>query len=71
VQISGPALLAFDGDRERTLADGQLARLWVRRDGPWVIDTGRALALAAGRGLFTGRGRWQDACDQGGGLDCC
>ena len=71
VQISGPAVLAFDGDRERTLADGQLARLWVRRDGPWVIDHGRALALAARRGLFTGRGHWQDAYDQGGGFDCC
>ena len=40
-------------------------------DGPWVIDVGRALALAARRGLFTGRGHWQDAYDQGGGLDCC
>ncbi len=71
VHISGPAVLAFDGDRERALADGQVARLWVRRDGPWVIDFGRALALAARRGLFIGRGHWQDAYDQGSGFDCC
>ena len=71
VQISGPAVLAFDGDRERALADGQVARLWVRRDGPWVIDVGRALALAARRGLFMGRGHWQDAYDQSSGFDCC
>ena len=71
VQISGPAVLAFDGDRERTLADGQVASLCVLRDGPWVIDVARALALAARRGLFTGRGHWHDAYDQGGGVDCC
>jgi hypothetical protein len=71
IQIWGPAVLAFDGDRERTLADGQVARLWVQRDGPWVIDLGRTLELAARRGLFMGRGRWQDAYDQGGGFDCC
>jgi hypothetical protein len=71
LQISGPAVLAFDGDRERILASGQTARLWVRRDGPRVIDVGRTLALAARRGLFRGRGRWRDAYDQGGGFDCC
>jgi hypothetical protein len=71
VQVSGPAVLAFDGDRERALGDGQLASLCVRRDGPWVIDLGRALALAAGRGLFVDRGHWHDAYDQDGGLDCC
>jgi hypothetical protein len=71
VQVSGPAVLAFDGDRERALADGQLASLCVRRDGPWVVDLGRALALAARRGLFADRGHWRDAYDRGGGLDCC
>jgi predicted polyphosphate/ATP-dependent NAD kinase len=71
LQISGPAVLAFDGDREQSLADGQLAALWVQRDGPWVIDPGHALALAARRRLFVDRGRWRDAFDRGGGFDCC
>jgi hypothetical protein len=71
VEMVGPAVLAFDGDRERTLGKGQLATLWVCRDGPHVIDVDRALALAARRGLFINRGRWNDAFDQGGGLDCC
>ena len=71
VEMSGPAVLAFDGDRERTLGEGQRATLWVRRDGPHVIDLDRALALAARRSLFVNRGRWNDAFDQGGGLDCC
>jgi hypothetical protein len=71
VQISGPAVLAFDGDRERKLAEGQRAELCVRRDGPWVIDLGRTFALAAQRGLFVDRGRWRDGTDQGAGFDCC
>jgi hypothetical protein len=63
VAIEGPGVLAFDGDRERTLAPGQIARLCVRRDGPRVIDVGRTLRLAAERGAFTGRGPWHDAFD--------
>jgi len=71
VQISGPAVLAFDGDRERPLAEGQGAELCVRRDGPWVIDVGRTFTLAARRGLLLDRGHWRDAYDRGGGFDCC
>jgi hypothetical protein len=57
VEIWGPGVLAFDGDRERELAPGQRAVLRVRRAGPRVIDVRRALALAAERGLFDdGRG---------------
>jgi hypothetical protein len=63
VEIQGPGVLAFDGDRERTLAPGQATRLRVLRDGPRVIDVGRALALASERGAFTDRGPWRDAFD--------
>ena len=55
VEVKGPGVLAFDGDRERALAPGERAELRVRRDGPWVIDVARALALAAARGLYWGR----------------
>lgn len=52
VEVRGPGVLAFDGERERRLRDGQAARLTVLRDGPRVIDVGRVLALAACRGIF-------------------
>jgi hypothetical protein len=71
VEITGPGLLAFDGDRERVLADGQRAHLRVERDGPWVIDAGRALALAAERGLYLDPADWQDARSQVRGVGCC
>lgn len=70
--IEGPGVLAFDGDREITLAVDEPIELSVRRDGPRVIDPARALRLAAERGLLSGRGHWHDARDEGsGGLDCC
>jgi len=63
VELSGPGVLAFDGDRERKLVPGQRALLRVLRDGPQVIDVDRALRLAAERGAFVERGRWRDAYD--------
>jgi hypothetical protein len=54
VEERGPGILAFDGERQRILRRGQRARLRVRRAGPWVIDTGRALHLAARRAVFVG-----------------
>jgi hypothetical protein len=55
IEITGPLTLAFDGERERVLQVGQRARLRVERDGPWVIDVERALAVAACLGLFVAR----------------
>lgn len=52
VTFRGPGVLAFDGERERSLAPGQTAQLRVRRDGPWVVDVYRTLALAAERRAF-------------------
>lgn len=72
VTIEGPGVLAFDGDRERTLAAGQTARLCVARDGPHVIDVSLAMRLAAERGAFTDRGPWRDAFDGAfAGSSCC
>lgn len=71
VEVRGPGVLALDGDRARTLAPGQRARLWVARDGPRRIDVGAALERAARDGLFVDRGHWHDALDRAGGVDCC
>jgi hypothetical protein len=72
VEVEGPGVLAFDGDRERPLAAGQRARLTLRRDGPQVIDVAATLARAAREGLMLGRAHWHDALEQRGpGSDCC
>jgi hypothetical protein len=52
VAVSGPGVLAFDGERERPLAPGQRASVTLTNQGPWVVDVGHALQLAAARGLF-------------------
>ncbi len=52
VSLTGPGVLAFDGERERVLKPGQAATLRVIRDGPWVIDVHAALEYAACRGLY-------------------
>jgi hypothetical protein len=52
VEVSGPGILALDGERQRLLKAGQRAVLRVRRAGPTVIDVAAALRLAAERGVF-------------------
>jgi hypothetical protein len=52
VTIDGPAILAFDGERKRRLLEGDRATLTIRRDGPRVIDVGKAMRLAAQTGFF-------------------
>lgn len=59
VEFEGPGVVAFDGDRLHTLADGERARVIVRRDGPWVIDVARCIGLAARRGLFADTPFWR------------
>lgn len=72
VELAGPGVLAFDGDRERALLPGQRARLTVLRDGPRVIDVAAALAAAARSGHFLDRDHWHDAFDRAlGEVDCC
>jgi predicted polyphosphate/ATP-dependent NAD kinase len=60
VEVAGPGLLAFDGDRERDLAPGQGASLWVERSGPPVIDVPAALREAARRGSYREGRPWRD-----------
>jgi ATP-NAD kinase N-terminal domain len=52
VALHGPAMLAFDGERDRELGDGVTAHARIRSDGPIVIDTAHAITLAAERGFF-------------------
>lgn len=61
VRVEGPGVLAFDGERTRTLAPGQSARLKVLRGGPRVVDVELCLRLAAERGAFR--------CDDGAAPD--
>jgi len=73
VEVEGPGVLAFDGDRERNLAEGQKARLHVERDGPWRIDVGLTLSIGAREGHFRDHAPWHDHHDlpHRGGDSCC
>jgi hypothetical protein len=62
-------LIAFDGDREIVLAEGERAWLRVTRDGPYVIDPRRTLRAAAELGSFVDMGDWHD--HRHGGSSCC
>ncbi len=70
VSIHGPGVVAFDGDRERVLAPGEVARARVVRSGPRMIDVPAALAFAARHGLYENR-HWHDDRGESGGLGCC
>lgn len=52
VEVDGPCLLAFDGERSRRLHPGQAASLRVVRQGPRVIDVGAAVHSGARTGAF-------------------
>jgi len=54
VTVEGPGVLAFDGERERTLKPRQTAKLTLRRDGPRVIDVQQTMNVAACKGLLRG-----------------
>lgn len=60
IEVTGPGLLAFDGDRERDLAPGQKATLWVERSGPPVVDVPAALREAARCGSYQEGRPWHD-----------
>ena len=53
VAAQGPGVLAFDGERDRSLKPDQPIKLKVERTGPWVVDIRQTLELAARKGLFT------------------
>jgi hypothetical protein len=52
VTMTGPGILAFDGDRTIERAEGEAANLEVIRDGPWVIDTVELMNSAAHLGIL-------------------
>ena len=52
VEVAGPCLLAFDGERSRRLHSGQTASLRVVRRGPRVIDVGAVVHSGARTGTF-------------------
>ena len=53
VPVAGPALLAFDGEREVFLAEGQSAQLRLTRAGPPVVDVDACLRAAREAGFLT------------------
>ncbi len=44
VEVAGPVVLAFDGERKRRVHDGEVAVLRVERDGPRVVDVRAVMA---------------------------
>lgn len=48
----GPGVLAFDGERERTLLPEQHATLKVTRNGPKVVRISKVMRKAAAKGCF-------------------
>ncbi|HKI74375.1 MAG TPA: NAD(+)/NADH kinase [Pseudomonadales bacterium] len=50
--LSGPGILAFDGDRIAKLGDQEPVTVTVRRDGPRVIDPFQVLETAAAEGIL-------------------
>lgn len=55
IEVEGPVLLAFDGERKRRLHEGEIAVFAVRRDGPRVIDVRAVMMAAARQGVFVGQ----------------
>ncbi len=46
VELHGPGVLSFDGERDRVLAPGATATVQIRTDGPSVIDVDATIAAA-------------------------
>ncbi len=69
--IHGPGIVAYDGDRERKLAEGESASLTVARNGPWVINPQRTLQLAAEKQLMADLPPWVDPFDGAIAGECC
>jgi hypothetical protein len=71
VEATGPGVIAFDGDRSQELALGERVELSVLRDGPFVIEVAKTLALAAARGLYWDRPHVHEPDADGNGPGCC
>ncbi|MDP6288524.1 MAG: hypothetical protein QF548_11700, partial [Acidimicrobiales bacterium] len=57
VEVNGPLLLAFDGERKRRLVAGERVYLSVVRDGPRVVDVADVMARVAADGAYVFPGR--------------
>lgn len=60
--ISGPLALAFDGERDRILKNGQAASIEIRRDGPMLVDIKRTLSIAASSNALSHM-QFEDCCN--------
>lgn len=49
----GPGVLALDGDRDHTLAQGETAEVTVRRDGPRILDVEGIMRWAVRAGMMS------------------
>lgn len=52
IKLSGPGVIALDGDRDHDLAEGEVAWVTVKRDGPRVFDTHAAMRWAVAEGMM-------------------
>ena len=52
VKFSGPGVIALDGDRDHDLAEGEVAWVTVKRDGPRVFDTHATMRWAVAEGMM-------------------
>ncbi|MBL6691951.1 MAG: NAD(+)/NADH kinase [Pseudomonadales bacterium] len=52
VEVRGPGVLAFDGDRTIKLLESETASIRVERDGPRIIEAEKVMAEAASQGVF-------------------
>ena len=59
IEISGRAgqVLAFDGEREYVLGDGERVGIELDRKGPRVLNIPEVLERAARKGHLSGKGR--------------
>jgi hypothetical protein len=62
VRLTGPGVLALDGERSVVLRAGDAVSVTLRRDGPRVIDVHRTLAIAAAEGRFRSDAPLEAAC---------
>lgn len=53
INLKGPCVLAFDGERERVIKQGQKVSMRLSRSGPAILDIEKTMQLAACRQLFT------------------
>lgn len=52
VVVTGRTILAFDGERDRTVSENGRVTIRIESTGPLLVDVDRALVLAAERRLF-------------------